>query len=55
MLSQCEAGTSVQRVAEPLPFSDGTFDSALAILTVHHWTDQAAGLKEMRVAPNPFC
>lgn len=52
MLSQREAGISVQGVAESLPFSDGAFDAALAILTVHHWTDQAAGLKEMaRVAP----
>jgi SAM-dependent methyltransferase len=35
-------------VAEHLPFPDRTFDVALAVLTVHHWTDPAAGLAEMR-------
>lgn len=38
----------VQGVAERLPFADGTFDVALAVLTVHHWTDQEAGLRELR-------
>jgi SAM-dependent methyltransferase len=34
-----------------LPFRDGEFDTAIAILTVHHWPDQAAGISEMvRVA-----
>ena len=31
-----------------LPFRDRTFDASLAILTIHHWTDQAAGLAELR-------
>jgi SAM-dependent methyltransferase len=45
------AGPAVQAVAEALPFPDGSFDAALALLTVHHWTDPAAGLAEMaRVA-----
>jgi SAM-dependent methyltransferase len=35
-------------VAERLPFRDGAVDSSLAILTVHHWRDQAAGLRELR-------
>jgi SAM-dependent methyltransferase len=35
-------------VAERLPFPDGAFDVALAVLTVHHWSDPAAGLEEMR-------
>ncbi|MBI4763890.1 MAG: class I SAM-dependent methyltransferase [Deltaproteobacteria bacterium] len=35
-------------VAEHLPFPEGVFDVSLAILTVHHWSDPAAGLKEMR-------
>jgi SAM-dependent methyltransferase len=35
-------------VAEQLPFPDGAFDVALAILTVHHWSDPGAGLAEMR-------
>jgi SAM-dependent methyltransferase len=34
-----------------LPFRDAEFDAALALLTVHHWPDQHAGLLEMaRVA-----
>jgi SAM-dependent methyltransferase len=34
-----------------LPFRAGEFDAGLAILTVHHWPDQRAGLLEMaRVA-----
>jgi SAM-dependent methyltransferase len=38
----------VRGVAEHLPFPDDTFDAALAVLTVHHWTDQGAGLREMQ-------
>jgi SAM-dependent methyltransferase len=34
--------------AEALPFPDRAFDAALAVLTVHHWADRAAGLREMR-------
>lgn len=42
---------AVRASAEALPFPDDAFDAALAILTVHHWTDQAAGLGELvRVA-----
>jgi len=37
-----------QGVAEQLPFEDNQFDAAMAILTVHHWTDFEAGLHEMR-------
>ncbi len=37
--------------AELLPFADGFFDVALAVLTTHHWRDARAGLLEMcRVA-----
>lgn len=37
--------------AEALPLADGAADAALAVLTVHHWTDRAAGLAELvRVA-----
>lgn len=35
-------------VAGALPFADGTFDGALALLTVHHWPEPATGLAEMR-------
>ncbi|MCP5431778.1 MAG: class I SAM-dependent methyltransferase [Alphaproteobacteria bacterium] len=34
--------------AEELPFADRSFDAAMAILTVHHWTDKKKGLEEMR-------
>ena len=37
--------------AEKLPFADNCFHAAMAILTIHHWSDIPAGLKEMlRVA-----
>jgi SAM-dependent methyltransferase len=38
----------VQASATALPFRDGAFDAALAVLTVHHWPDRARGLAEMR-------
>jgi SAM-dependent methyltransferase len=34
--------------AEALPFADGAFDAAMAILSDHHWTDPLAGLRELR-------
>lgn len=42
------AAPVVQAVADPLPFRDASFDGALALLTVHHWPDPAAGLCELR-------
>ena len=46
------AAPAVRAVAEQLPFRDGAFDAGLATLTVHHWTDPARGLAELRrVAP----
>lgn len=52
MLAQRRGGPVARAVAEALPFPDGTFDAAMAILTVHHWTDVDAGLAELcRVAP----
>ena len=42
------AAPAVQGSAELLPFPDNAFDAALAILTVHHWSDRRAGLAEMR-------
>lgn len=41
-------GRAIQGVAEDLPFEDNAFDAAMAVLTVHHWTDQAKGLRELR-------
>ena len=34
--------------AEDLPLDSQSVDAALAILTVHHWDDAAAGLRELR-------
>ncbi len=34
--------------AEKLPFADGQFDVAMAVLTLHHWVDPIAGLSEMK-------
>lgn len=42
------AAQAVQAGAGALPFRDKCFDAAMAILTIHHWPDQAAGLREMR-------
>lgn len=39
---------AVQAAAENLPFDDNSFDAAMAILTVHHWQDKAAGMRELR-------
>ena len=45
------AAPAVQARAEALPFGDGSFDAALAVLTTHHWSDPVAGLAELcRVA-----
>lgn len=48
MLAQHPGRRRVRGVAEYLPFVDGAFDLALAILTVHHWGDLNAGLAELR-------
>ncbi len=42
------AAKAIQASAENLPFEDNRFDAAMAILTIHHWSDKAAGLREMR-------
>jgi SAM-dependent methyltransferase len=50
MIQQRPAGAApvVQAVAEHLPWVDAAFDATLAILTIHHWHNRAAGLTEMR-------
>jgi SAM-dependent methyltransferase len=50
MLSQRPVGAApaVQASADKLPFADGAFDAAMAILSDHHWPDRAAGLRELR-------
>jgi SAM-dependent methyltransferase len=42
------AAPAVQASAEALPFDDDSFDAAMALMTVHHWPDLAAGLAELR-------
>ncbi|MEL6663854.1 MAG: class I SAM-dependent methyltransferase [Pseudomonadota bacterium] len=42
------AARAVQGVAEHIPFEDDAFEATMAVLTVHHWADAEAGLKEMR-------
>jgi len=45
------AAPAVQASACDLPFADGAFAAALAILTIHHWPDKLKGLTELaRVA-----
>jgi SAM-dependent methyltransferase len=54
MMAQRPASSApaVQGRAEALPFADRSFEVVMAILTVHHWADRAAGLNELkRVAP----
>lgn len=50
MIRQRPAGAApaVRGLAETLPFPDQSFDAAMAVLTVHHWTDQRRGLAELR-------
>jgi len=39
---------AIDAVAEDLPFPDGSFDAALASVTIHQWTDLRQGLAELR-------
>jgi SAM-dependent methyltransferase len=53
MIGQRAVGSPpvVRAGAEHLPFDDDTFEVALALMTVHHWSDLQAGLGELgRVA-----
>ena len=43
-----DAAPAVQAGAERLPFADASFDAAMAVLTLHHWTDWRAGCAELR-------
>lgn len=47
------AALAVQAMAEGLPFPDNAFQAAMAVLTLHHWSDPVLGLAELRrVASN---
>jgi len=49
MIRQRPVGAApvVRACAEALPFADRAFAAALAVLTIHHWSDWRAGLREM--------
>jgi SAM-dependent methyltransferase len=42
------AASALRAAAEALPFGDRTFEAAMALLTIHHWSDPIAGLAELR-------
>ena len=54
MIGQRRTGArfAVRGLAEALPFRDHSFDAALATFTLHHWTDLATGLRELRRVAN---
>ena len=56
MIRQRKPGTApaVQAVAEALPFRNQTFDAALAVLTLHHWTDWRRGIDEIKRVAKRF-
>jgi SAM-dependent methyltransferase len=47
-----DAAPCIRAAAERLPLFDQSFDAAMGILTIHHWSDPVGGLRELvRVAP----
>ncbi|WP_426368087.1 class I SAM-dependent methyltransferase [Streptomyces sp. E-08] len=48
MLDQHPGSRKVRAGAESLPFADGAFGAAMAVMTVHHWPDLRRGLAELR-------
>ncbi len=50
MIAQRSGGavSAVQGVAEALPFASDSFDVAMGVLTVHHWSDRVRGMRELR-------
>ncbi|MDG6920841.1 MAG: class I SAM-dependent methyltransferase [Nitrososphaerota archaeon] len=54
MMSQrSEPFEGLRAVAEFLSFPDGSFDAAMAVATVHHWTDKAQGLRNATGGKGP--
>jgi SAM-dependent methyltransferase len=50
MIAQRPPGSApcVRAAAEALPLRDNCVDAAMAMLTVHHWGDVAAGIEQVR-------
>lgn len=48
MISQRSAASPpvIQAIVEKLPFADSSFDLAMGVLTLHHWSDWRLGLAE---------
>jgi SAM-dependent methyltransferase len=44
---RADAAVAVRAHAEALPFADRSFDAAMAVWTLHHWSDWRAGVREM--------
>jgi SAM-dependent methyltransferase len=44
---RADSAPVVQASATALPFRDGAFGAALAVLTIHHWPDRRRGLLEV--------
>lgn len=42
------AALAIQASSAELPFDDISFDASMSILSIHHWPDKEAGLREMR-------
>ena len=43
-----DAARCIEGYAESLPLADGSFDAAMALLSLHHWSDWRAGVLELR-------
>jgi SAM-dependent methyltransferase len=50
MIAQRPPGSApcIRATAEALPLRDNCVDAAMAMLTVHHWGDVAAGIEQLR-------
>jgi ubiquinone/menaquinone biosynthesis C-methylase UbiE len=48
LAQRTSSGPQIRAAAEALPFRDAAFDAAMAVLTLHHWTDWRLGVREMQ-------
>ena len=57
MIAQRPAGSApvVRASATDLPFGDGAFAAAMAVLTAHHWPNRERGLCEMKRVARDGC